>query len=518
MRLAGLESGETTFGHRYEGGHARIGSAATYLEDLRAVRAMADAGERRAAIVAGLDAAGPWADPGGKLEEVVHLVEWPVVLEGRFDRRYLDLPDRVVITAMQSHQRYFPLRAGGGELEPRFLFVANGGDPDVVRAGNEEVLVGRLDDAAFAHRRDLDRGLEAMAARARARELPGGLGVDRRQGGAPGPAGRAPVRRKRPRGGGAGRRRPGGGAVQGRPGVGPRERVCRPRGLCGLSVRAGRRRGRGGLRRHRGAPPARARRAASCRRARPARCLRSPTRPTRSPWPSSAASSRPAAATRSACAGLRPAWSRSRLHRGYALDPRALVGERAAAFVLDRLEPLLLDEGVTVEEVRAARGSGALEPVAVAALARALHAFAGPRRDLVRDAYGRCVRIAGSTPPGAIDPALVAEPAERDLAAALDRSAGDARAGRRAGAGRDPLLRRRPGHGPRRGGAPEPAHAGRQRRRRAARSRGLRTASGIGSRTCPNGSRSTSCPTRRVIPPRASAGRRRASSTTPRSR
>ena len=104
---------------------------------------MADASERRAAIVAGLDAAGPWADPAAKLEEVVYLVEWPVVLEGRFDRRYLDLPDRVVITAMQSHQRYFPVRAGGGELEPRFLFVANGGDPDVVRAGNEEVLVGQ---------------------------------------------------------------------------------------------------------------------------------------------------------------------------------------------------------------------------------------------------------------------------------------------------------------------------------------------------------------------------------------
>ena len=65
---------------------------------------------------------------------------------------------------MQSHQRYFPVRGGGGALEPRFLFVANGGDPDVVRPGNEEVLVGRLDDAGFAYRRDLERGLEAMAA------------------------------------------------------------------------------------------------------------------------------------------------------------------------------------------------------------------------------------------------------------------------------------------------------------------------------------------------------------------
>ena len=43
MRLAGLESGDTTYGHRYEGGHTAVGTAATYLADLRAVRAMAEA-------------------------------------------------------------------------------------------------------------------------------------------------------------------------------------------------------------------------------------------------------------------------------------------------------------------------------------------------------------------------------------------------------------------------------------------------------------------------------------------
>jgi len=89
--------------------------------------------------------------------------------------------------------------------------------------------------------------------------------------------------------------------------------------------------------------------------------------------------------------------------------------------VLDRLEPVLLEEGVAIEEVRAARGAGSSEPVEVADLARALHAFAGPRRDAVRDAYGRCVRIAGTASPGLIDDALLQEPAERELAEALAR-------------------------------------------------------------------------------------------------
>jgi glycyl-tRNA synthetase beta chain len=112
------------------------------------------------------------------------------------------------------------------------------------------------------------------------------------------------------------------------------------------------------------------------------------------------------------------------LDRGWRVDLPALVGERGVGFVLDRLEPVLLEEGVTIEELRAARGSGATEPARVAALARNLHAFTGPRRDAVRDAYGRCARIAGETTPGPVDDALLSDPAERALAEALAADAG----------------------------------------------------------------------------------------------
>jgi glycyl-tRNA synthetase beta chain len=62
----------------------------------------------------------------------------------------------VVVTAMEAHQRYFPL---GGN---RFAFVANGGDAETVIAGNENVLEGRLEDAAFTFERDLARGIEGL--------------------------------------------------------------------------------------------------------------------------------------------------------------------------------------------------------------------------------------------------------------------------------------------------------------------------------------------------------------------
>ena len=165
VELFGVRSGVVSRGHRFLGGEARIGSASTYLEDVRGVRVVADAAERRELITEGLDQGGEWIDPMDKLAEVTYLVEWPVVLEASFDERYLLLPPRVPITAMQSHQRYFPVAGEGGGLAPRFLFVANGAaKPEIVIAGNEEVLVGRLEDASFAYERDLDRGIEAMLA------------------------------------------------------------------------------------------------------------------------------------------------------------------------------------------------------------------------------------------------------------------------------------------------------------------------------------------------------------------
>jgi glycyl-tRNA synthetase beta chain len=162
-RLAKLGSetivGTTSLGHRFTAGAIEIPAADAYEESLRAAGVEPDATERRSRIVEGLDAIGGWSDPAGVLDEVVHLVESVLVLEGSFDERFLELPERIVVTAMQSHQRYFPL---GGN---RFAFVANGGEPDLVRAGNENVLEGRLDDASFTFERDVRVGIDALAER-----------------------------------------------------------------------------------------------------------------------------------------------------------------------------------------------------------------------------------------------------------------------------------------------------------------------------------------------------------------
>ena len=162
-RLAMLNStrivGERSYGHRFSSGPIEIADAAGYAEALRAVGVEPDSEERFKQIVAALDGLGDWTDPHGVLAEVMYLAESPVVLDCSFDERYLQLPSRVVETTIQHHIRAFPL---GGN---RFAFVANGGDPDTVRAGVENVVGGRLEDASFTFERDVKVGIDTLAER-----------------------------------------------------------------------------------------------------------------------------------------------------------------------------------------------------------------------------------------------------------------------------------------------------------------------------------------------------------------
>lgn len=170
--LFGLRAGDESRGHRFLGGPVTIDSAAGYHRALDGVAVVADHEVREARIRADLDAAaaaagGTWRDPAGKLREVVFLVEAPGVITGAIDAGQMRLPARVLVTAMQSHQRYFPLYDASGELMPVFLAVSNG-DPahaDIITRGNEGVLNARLQDAIFSFDKDRAAGLDALGAR-----------------------------------------------------------------------------------------------------------------------------------------------------------------------------------------------------------------------------------------------------------------------------------------------------------------------------------------------------------------
>ncbi len=175
--VLGIVAGKQSRGHRF---HAPqpivISSAARYPETLlEKGRVVVDASQRRESIRTGVNAiagslGGTAVIEPALLDEVASLVEWPVPLAGRFDARFLDLPQEVLIATMQEHQRYFPVRGADGKLINAFITVANieSRDPDKVRDGNERVVRPRLADAAFFWETDrkqrLDSRCEALQA------------------------------------------------------------------------------------------------------------------------------------------------------------------------------------------------------------------------------------------------------------------------------------------------------------------------------------------------------------------
>ena len=164
----GLTAGRTTQGHRF---HCpmpiRLDHADQYAEQLfKEGRVIASFDERRSRIQKGLNAkAAPdrAVMPDALLDEVTSLVEWPEVLEGRFEAAFLSVPQECLILTMQQNQKYFALTDAQGRLTNRFLLVANiqSKDPSVLVSGNERVLRARLSDAKFFFDQDRKRSLSS---------------------------------------------------------------------------------------------------------------------------------------------------------------------------------------------------------------------------------------------------------------------------------------------------------------------------------------------------------------------
>ncbi len=165
----GLTSGRETLGHRFEAARPRLSieSADSYGQQLREQGAViASFTERRAEILAQLNAAA--AKEGLKpiedealLDEVTALVERPNVLTCQFEPEFLAVPQECLILTMKANQKYFPLLDAAGKLTHKFLVVSNirPADASAVIGGNERVVRPRLSDAKFFYDQDRKKTL-----------------------------------------------------------------------------------------------------------------------------------------------------------------------------------------------------------------------------------------------------------------------------------------------------------------------------------------------------------------------
>ncbi len=120
-----------------------------------AIRDMADVSARKVQGQAGYTE--------GLLDTITNLVESPTAILGSFDPRFMNMPEEVIMSVMETHQKYIPVRDNAGRLMPYFIGINNNpyGDEALIRKGYERVLRARLEDAEFYYHHDIKQPLES---------------------------------------------------------------------------------------------------------------------------------------------------------------------------------------------------------------------------------------------------------------------------------------------------------------------------------------------------------------------
>ncbi len=169
MDMDGIKSSNITRGHRFlSPGAFQIKDAGTYEKTLQSNFVIADQDKRRASILEDLQRLA--GTVGGKpvideslLNTVVYLVEYPVGMLCEFPREYLELPEELLVTVMQDHQKYFAIKDGKDRLINHFTVISNTLKENyfVVKAGSERVIRARFEDARFYYHEDRRHPLSA---------------------------------------------------------------------------------------------------------------------------------------------------------------------------------------------------------------------------------------------------------------------------------------------------------------------------------------------------------------------
>lgn len=163
-----IKSSDRSFGHRFTSPKPfRVTSWKNYLKTLEKNNVVPDPEKRKEVIRKDTEAAakkigGAVKEDPELLETVVNLVEHPTVLVGEFEKKYLRLPEEVLISVMKNHQKYFPVYSEKtGKLLPSFIFVCGTPvkDRQVIIRGNERVIRARLNDAEFFFSEDTKKEL-----------------------------------------------------------------------------------------------------------------------------------------------------------------------------------------------------------------------------------------------------------------------------------------------------------------------------------------------------------------------
>ncbi len=169
FEIAGIKSSNYTFGHRFLGSKKiEVKNFMEYKSKLEENFVIIDEEKRKNKVLnefANIEKeTGYFIHEDMKLlEEVINLNEYPTAIFGKFQEKFLSLPEEVLITIMRKHQKYFYLRNKVKKVVPNFITVINlpQDEEGEIIEGHERVLRARLEDGKFFFQKDLKRDISS---------------------------------------------------------------------------------------------------------------------------------------------------------------------------------------------------------------------------------------------------------------------------------------------------------------------------------------------------------------------
>ena len=168
IKFAGLQSNNLTYGHFLNSSKPlTIKLPQDYKNILRDNFVIVDQNERKEKIINALHKIKfanelETIDDEEKstlFDEVTGLCEWPTALVGEIDKKFMSLPEEVLILTLKLNQKYFCLRDKKNHLSTKFIFISNAlvdeNHSEKIIADNEKIVRARLSDAQFFVDEDL---------------------------------------------------------------------------------------------------------------------------------------------------------------------------------------------------------------------------------------------------------------------------------------------------------------------------------------------------------------------------
>jgi len=164
-----IKSNDISFGHRFlSPQNFKVKNFQDYKAKLEARHVVLEQSERKKIILDSVEKIlkqhrFSLIEDESLLDEIIGLVEYPIVLFGSIDSKFMHLPKEILIASIKTNQKYLTLQDQKNNMVPYFIVVSNNNpaEKSLIIKGNEKVLRARLYDAEFFFKEDQKVTLES---------------------------------------------------------------------------------------------------------------------------------------------------------------------------------------------------------------------------------------------------------------------------------------------------------------------------------------------------------------------